>query len=233
MADDITPYHAWKDAPPGPTRDTALTRLMEHLGGVVASAINTYRAAPLPQLTLELEGKRQAVEAIKEWNPALGTSLGSFVGQRVRQRLYRYVAEHQNVARIPEHEVRRIGGFQRGVAFLTDQLGRDPTTEELADHLGVPPHRVTKLRKLFRKDLLESSFEAPEVEHDADYERAMLAYYGLTDQEKLVFDFSLGAHGQPRLSGNDIAKRLSVAPSRVSALKESIATKLKPYLGAP
>lgn len=234
---DVRLWSAWTTAPVGYLRDQATNALAKALEGPIMSAVNTYRAAPVPGITLELEGKRLGMEAAKEWDKNKGSSLASYVGTMVRQRLYRWVTSHQNVARIPEEQVRQIGRFQMASNHLTDRLGRDPTSDEMADHLGLPVSRVTKMRKALRKDLIMSGV-ADDVEegiediaHDPDYERAMMAYYGLTDMEKLVFDFSLGAHGQPKLKAGEIATRLKVSPARVSALKEALGHKLQPYLG--
>jgi DNA-directed RNA polymerase specialized sigma subunit len=149
----------------------------------------------------------------------------------VKQRLYDYVSRHQNVATIPAEHIRRIGSFGRAVDDLTDKFGREPTTHELADHLGVAPKKITALRKAYRPVTLESSDDSFEsAVDDASRERVLLAYYGLTDQEKLVFDYSLGAHGQPKLSTKEIATKLRVTDARVSNLKATLATKLAPYL---
>jgi len=224
----------WRDAAPGFNRDQKLEALLGQLNGAIQAAVGTYRAAPLPGATLELEGKRVAVQALKEWDKAKGMSLASYVSTMVRQRLYRFVATYQNVGRLPEAQVRQIGVFNRANTDLRDRFGRDATTEELADHLALPVSHVTRLRKSLRKDLLDSAFEDEDgleaIAHDPAYERTMMGYYSLTDQEKTVFDYLLGAHGQPKLDPGAIAKRLSVAPSRVSAIKESIGTKLSPYL---
>jgi DNA-directed RNA polymerase specialized sigma subunit len=58
----------------------------------------------------------------------------------------------------------------------------------------------------------------------------MLGFYGLNDQEKQVFDFSLGAHGQPKLKAGEIAERLKISPARISAIKENVGNKIRPYL---
>jgi RNA polymerase primary sigma factor len=226
-------YSDWKSATSGWAKDQALEKLLKTLDGPIHAAINVFRAAPMPQATMELEAKRIAVQAIKGWDSSAGMTLGPYVGTQVRQKLYRYVATYQNVGRIPEEQVGQIGKLNVAIEGLGEKLGREPTTEELADHLAIPTAHVARLRKSLRKDIFESSveeegFEA--VKSDLNFERAMMAYYGMNDQEKQVFDFALGAHGQPKLSPGDMAKRLGVGNSRISALKESVARKIQPYL---
>ena len=226
-AKDLRLWQAWKSSP----SDANLAALLANLAGVVGSAVNTYRAAPLPFMVLELEAKRMAIEACKEWSPTGGTSLSTYVGAKVRQDLFRYVGQHQNVARIPEHQIRQIGGYNRAVSKLTDKFGREPNTIEVADYMAIPVKHVAALRKSLRQDLLESEHvTADDMEHDPNYERAILGYYSLTDQEKAVFDMSTGSHGAKMLSPGDMAKKLNVSGARVSALKEQIGKKLSPYL---
>jgi DNA-directed RNA polymerase sigma subunit (sigma70/sigma32) len=231
MNDDAL-YDEWKTAPPS-TKDAALAKLLANLSGVVGSAVNTYRAAPLPFQILELEAKASAVDAIRSWEAKKGMSLASYVGTMVRNDLHRYVGTHQNVARIPEHQIQRIGPFNAAVSELSNRFGREPTTHEVADHLGVGVKHVTTLRKMLRKDLAisgEDSDSITDIEHDPDYERALMAYYSLSPQEKTVFDYTFGAHGQPKMKPSEMAAKLGVSPARISAVKESIGKKLNPYL---
>lgn len=241
---DVRLYEDWRDAPVGWTKDQAFDRLTKSLEGAVMSAANTYRAAPVPTQTLELEAKRLAGQAIKDWDPKGGMALAGYIGTMVRQRLYRWVTQNQNVARIPEAQVGQIGHFQLAINDLSSRFGREPTTDELADHMGIHPKYVSRLRRALRSDLIASNATDAEgddgsmadsiedIPHDQDYERAMLGYYGLNEQEKHVFDYSLGAHGQLKLKPGEIAAKMGLSPARISALKESVGSKIKPYLRA-
>jgi DNA-directed RNA polymerase specialized sigma subunit len=227
-------FDEWRDAPMGWTKDQAFDRLMKSLEPAIIAAANTYRAAPLPTQTMVLEAKRLAGQAVKDWEHKSGMSLASYVGTMVRQRLYRWVTQHQNVARMPEAQVGQIGHFQIAVNDLNSRLGRDP--------MAIHPRFVTRLRRALRSDLIASNTMDAEgdegsvadsiedIPHDPDYERAMLGYYGLTDQEKHVFDYSLGAHGQRKMKPGEIATQLKLSPARISALKESVGNKIRPYL---
>lgn len=239
---DTRLHEEWRDAPLGWSKDQAFDRLMKSLEPAVMSAANTYRAAPVPTQTMELEAKRLAGQATKDWDPKGGMTLASYIGTMVRQRLYRWVTTHQNVARMPEARVGQIGHFQIAVNDLTSRFGREPTTDEIADHMAIAPRHVSRLRRSLRSDLIASNAMDSEgdegsmadsiedIPHDADYERAMLGYYGLTAQEKQVFDYSLGAHGQPKLKAGEIATRMTLSPARISAIKESVGSKIRPYL---
>ena len=230
---DARLFKTWKTST-GFAKSKALEELLDELRGPIFTAVNAYLGAPLPRKTLELEAQRFALEGLNAYNPTLADSLSSYIITFVKQKLYRYVSTYQNVARIPEYQVRKIAPLREATADLTQKLGREPTTVELADHLGVPLTKVTQLRRIMRKDLLEEGPGMENViafEHDPAYEKAMLAYYAFSDIEKTVFDHSLGAHGQVQLSTNDLAAKLKLSAARVSQLKKQIAEKIKPYLG--
>lgn len=232
-ARDARLFTTWKKAV-GFEKEQALAELLSNLSGSIGVAINSFRGSALPMQALELQARTFAVEALKEYDPARSTSLGTYITTAVKQKLYRYVGTYQNAARIPEHHIQKIGPYREAVADLNTKFGREPTTHEVADHLGVPISHVTELQGLIRKDLLEFGGGLDDIaqfEHDPDYEKAMMAYYSLTPDEQNVFDYSLGAHGKPKTSNNEIAKKLGISAGRVSQLRTSIGKKINAYLG--
>ena len=223
----------WKKSS-GAKKEKALGDLLTNMNGPIMTAVNAFQGAPMPKATMELEGKRHAIDAFKNFDASRGVSMANFVTTSVKQKLYRYVGIYQNVARIPEYKIQQIGPLREATADLTSRFGREPTTDELADHMGVTTGHITDLRRLLRKDLTEEGGGGVEqleaFEHDPDYERAMMAYYSMNQAEKQVFDFSLGAHGQRQLANNDIAAKLKISAGRVSQIKKAIAEKIKPYI---
>jgi len=211
-----------------------MSALLDQLEGATMTAVRTYQTAPLPFPILQSEGKRLTTEAIKDWDPSRGMSLSSYVITTVKQRLSRYVSDHQNFARIPENKVRMIGPLREAETDLSNRFGREPTIVELSDHMAVPISHITRLRKMQRADILESSSDFSGVEqfaHDASYERVMLAYYSFNPEQQQIFDYSMGTHGKPKLSPGDIATRMGLTNVRVSQLKKQVADLIQPYLG--
>jgi RNA polymerase nonessential primary-like sigma factor len=230
---DIRLIREWKGAM-GYQKDQKLGEILKSMGGVIGSVVNQYRAAPVPFQTLELEAKRQTAMALKEWQPGMGTKPSTFLRTRLQQRLYRYVTEHQNTARIPEEHVRRIGSYNSAMADLTDRFGREPSTHEIADHMGIPVRQVSRLRKMLRSDLTqndENSLIMDDYRHDPEYEHAMMGYYSLTEQEKSVFDYLTGSHGQAQMNATQVAAKMKLSKQRVSNLRKSIGKKLGKYMG--
>jgi len=233
-ARDQRMFKEWKNAV-GYKKEQALEALMQSLMGPIMTAVNMYTSgSPVARPILETQGKIYAVEALQEYDPSRSTNLSTYVLTAVKNKLYRYNGMHQNVARIPEAKIQQIAPYRAAVSDLTQKMGRDPSSAEIADHLGVPLKHVTKLEKMMRRDLLQSGpggfDELSQFEHDENYERAMLAYYSLTPDEQQVFDYSLGAHGKQKLSNNEIASKLKMSAGRVSQLRTSIADKLNMHM---
>lgn len=211
------------------------SELLQKFGGAITTAVNAYASAPLPRHVLETHAKKLALEAVEDFKPQAGMKLNSFIITRIKQGLRPLVIKHQNVARLSDHRIREIGPYREAETTLQQRLGREPTADEVADHLAIPVSRVTSLRRSLHKDLFESGSgaltELEQISHDPDFERIMVAYYQLSQQEKQVFDYSMGTHGQPKLKAGDVAKRVGVSPARLSQIKKQIAKKLEPYLG--
>jgi RNA polymerase primary sigma factor len=211
--------------------DSTTTEILKRFEGAIYSVLNIYKSSGVPQKVLEMEIKRQALQALKEWRPSEGTKPSSFLITRLRQRMFRYATENQTVVRIPEEQVRYIGNLTRAQNDLRDTLGREPSAAEIADHVGLPLKHVHKLMKrLLETPALSDVDSMEDLSHDPDIEKAMMAYYSLTPQEQVVFDHALGAHGKNKMNMGDIAKKLGVSNARVSAIKETVAAKIRPYL---
>lgn len=232
--DDLLYVNLWRKSV-GYQKQQHASELLKRFGGAIATAVNAYSSAPLPRHVLETHAKRLALEAIGDYRPNTNMKLNSFIITRIKQGLRPLVIKHQNVARISDHRIREIGPYQEAETTLQQRFGREPTADEVADHLSIPVSRVTKLRRSLHNDLFESGSgaltELEQIAHDPDFERVMVAYFQLTQQEKQVFDYSMGTHGRPKLKPGEVAKRVGVSNARLSQIKKKMATKLEPYLG--
>jgi DNA-directed RNA polymerase sigma subunit (sigma70/sigma32) len=232
MLSDVELYDAWKKAPQY-AKEGKLQALLVQLEGAIMSAVRVYLNSNLPFPILQSEGKRIAVDAIKDYDSTKGMSISSYVITTVKQRLNRYVGQHQNIARIPEDKMRMIGPLREAETELANRLGREATADEVAEHMVVPLSHVTRIRKMMRADILESSSNFADMEQfaaDPNYERVMMAYYSLTPDEKLVFDYSMGTHGKKKLDPGEIVLKLGMTSVRVSQIKKQLADKLGQYL---
>lgn len=183
----------------------------------------------VPKTALEAEITKQVIGAFQSYNPDRGASLLTHVYNRI-PKAKRFVVQHQNLAYIPEGKAYEIGRIQRGSANLQEDLGREPTPEELAGHLGMPVKRLTSIQTAMVKDIPSSALESdpfPKLGPRHDEVLSLLPSV-LTEREKGVFDLVYHPTNPVR-STTELAKQLNLNPSKVSRLKASIIAKVDKY----
>jgi DNA-directed RNA polymerase specialized sigma subunit len=208
-----------------------LQPLIQSYAPVIAQKIRQYKAPAVNESAFKAELHKHLINAFETFDPNRGAQLSTHVENRLRK-AQRFNARYQNVAYIPEGQAQHIGKINRATNELTEQFGREPTHQEIGDHLGLSPKLITKVIGSQRKDVRASSFEndPTEIAMHRDQEVLSLLPYNLTPDENKVFNHIFGQNGAAKLdSTNDIAARLGKSPSQVSRLKSSILEKYKTY----
>jgi DNA-directed RNA polymerase specialized sigma subunit len=227
VSDDLTLWKKWK-ASKSPNDLSALFRRLDPL---IQSNVNKYSAAPIPRSALEGEAKKWALKAFESFDPKHGVKLSTHVSNYL-MKLYRYTVQHQNVGRIPEHRALQINSYKSGLTQLQDKLGRPPTTHELADHLSWPLKHVNEMQNSLRQDIAASTGMGEEgtEKFSPHLEVINLGYHSLTPEEQMIFDYTTGMHGKPKLAPGEIATKMKMSNSKVSKLRNSIAQKLHGFM---
>ncbi len=216
---DLALWHTWKKDPSDENAKALLHQVNPLIHREVQKWSNTL-ARPL----LETEGKRLAMEAFHSYDPSKGAALGTHTVNTL-QKMSRLSYANQNVARLPENKMLMYHTYHLGHEQLRDELGRPPTTDELADHLGWSIPHVEKFRKeIGRQELLESGgtaesgsaglFEADEQDHIVDF-----IHHDLPPQQKAIFEHLTGYGGAEVLSNQEIQKKLNLTQGQYSYLK--------------
>lgn len=187
-------------------------------------------ARAIQPAAFKAELQKHFINALQTYDPTKA-ALSTHVEMRL-QKAKRFVGTHQNLAYIPEGQARFIGPIQKARDELTEQFGREPTHTEIADHLGMQPHKVERLAKSLKKDIPASMLVNDPSAQTSSREREVLdlLQFNLSPEEKKVFDYLFGRNGMPKvLSTNDLAKKLNKSAPQVSRLKTSILNKYKQY----
>lgn len=184
----------------------------------------------VPRESIEAEITKQVIGAFQSYNPERGASLLTHVHHRI-PKAKRFVVQHQNIAYIPDAKAFQIGNIQRAQSALSEDLGRDPTPEELAGHLGMPVKRLVSIQKAMVKDVPSSAFESDPFPQLGPRQQEILSLLPsvLTPEEKQVFDLIFHPT-KPVTSTSAIAQRLGKNSSQVSRLKSSIIDKANQYI---
>jgi RNA polymerase primary sigma factor len=128
--------------------EAAKQRLIEANLRLVMSITRNYTKASVPLLDLIQEGNLGLIRAVEKFDYKMGYKLSTYATWWIRQAVTRALADQGRTIRLPVHvaeQIRRLMGSRR---FLTQQLNRDPTVEELAHESGFPAGRVKELLEL-------------------------------------------------------------------------------------
>lgn len=176
------------------------------------------------------ELQKQFINALHSYDPERA-ALSTHVEMRL-QKAKRFVGTHQNLAYIPEGQARFIGPIMKARDELNEQLGRDPTHDEIADHLGMTPKKVEQISKSLKKDIPASMLVSDPTAQASSREREVLdlLQFNLSPDEKQIFDYIFGRNGMSVItSTNDLAKKVGKSAPQISRLKTSILKKYKQY----
>lgn len=203
-------------------------KLFEAHGPYIQANINKWQGI-LPDAVLNAYGKKYALDAFKSYNPEkanINTHLYNHISQLSRQ-----VYQAQNSIRIPEHQIQMIGKVNSARDLLTDELGREPNVEEIADHLSLPKQHIARVIKNQRADFLADSdteMQSAYGEHDNQTANRIFGYrQGLDPKQQKQFDALTGFGGTKPLSPQQFGKQFKLKPYEVSRLKAHFAKGLK------
>jgi RNA polymerase primary sigma factor len=130
---------------------------------LVISVAKKYMGRGVPFLDLIQEGNIGLIRAAKKFDYRRGHKFSTYATWWIRQAVTRAIADQGRTIRVPVHMGDQINKLLRVSHQLTQKLGRDPTTEEMADVLGVPPKKVENMIQVARRPL---SLETPTDEEE-------------------------------------------------------------------
>lgn len=187
-------------------------------------------AGSLPQPVIEAHGKNFAIQAFKTFDPSKNAQINTHLYNNISQ-IGRFIYQHANVSQIPEHIILQIGKINQAKDYLSDQLNRDPTNEELSDHLHMPVAHIEKIFKNQRADFINDSDKEKRqdsVGSDNRMADRIFSYRNsLTDLDKKKFDAIVGYGNTTPMKPQDFGKKFNMKPYEVSRLKTFFAKGLQ------
>ena len=125
---------------------------------LVVTIARDYINLGLPLVDLISEGNIGLMKAIDRFDPEKGAKLSTYAIWWIRQAIKRALANQSKTIRLPAKTIEKITRMRRVSAQLGNELGREPTEDELSEELGIAPEKVAGLRSV---GLRPESLNAP------------------------------------------------------------------------
>jgi len=226
---EMAMWREWNDSGRDPEK---LQPLLDSFAPLIRLKMSPYlgRVKLIPDSAIETEFKLKFAEALRTYNPEK-SSLSTHVF-RYLDKAKRFIAEKQNVGRIPENRIYKIKQYQTAVEGLKEELDASPTPAQIAEKLGWSLPETKRMASELRADLTSQAFEEDpyNIMPSRAEEVLRLFQYELSGNELSVYQYLTG-YGKPRKkSTGDIAKELGIPDYQVSRYKASIEKKLRDHL---
>src|SRR5256885_5171239 len=131
---------------------------------LVVTIARDYVNLGLPLLDLISEGNIGLTKAVERYDPAQGAKLSTYAMWWIKQSIKRALANQSTVIQLPVHLVDKVAKVRRVSLQMSDELGREPTDDELGEEIGIDSNKITRLKSV---GIRPASLDAPIAENDS------------------------------------------------------------------
>ncbi len=214
---------------------------------LVVSVAKRYSNRGMAFLDIVQEGNLGLIRAVEKFDYAKGFKFSTYAMWWIRQAVTRALADQSRTIRLPVHVVEQLNKMSRIERDMRQELGRDPTHEELATELGHTPEQVRQMLRNARQpvsldnpvgdgedsvlgDHIED-IEAPSAPEAAEHRAMVETLRGLLDtlepREARVVALRFGLEGGTPRTLDDIGHELGLTRERIRQIEKDALAKLR------